>query len=63
VTAAAKEPPAALVDQLKPGGRMAIPVGPKDEVQQLSVLTKSEDGELSRHAEMPVRFTQLEEVI
>jgi protein-L-isoaspartate(D-aspartate) O-methyltransferase len=63
VTAAAKEPPPALIDQLAPGGRMLIPIGPKDEVQQLSVLTKDEDGEVSRHAVMPVRFTQLEEVI
>src|SRR4051794_2677919 len=36
VTAAAAEPPAALIAQLAPGGRMVIPLGGKD-VQQLSV--------------------------
>jgi protein-L-isoaspartate(D-aspartate) O-methyltransferase len=63
VTAAAKEPPAALIEQLKTGGRIVIPVGPKDEVQQLAVLTKRDDGTANRHDVMPVRFTQLEEVI
>jgi protein-L-isoaspartate(D-aspartate) O-methyltransferase len=63
VTAAAREPPSALTEQLKPGGRMVIPIGPKDEVQQLCVITKSQDGEAERHDIMPVRFTQLEDVI
>jgi protein-L-isoaspartate(D-aspartate) O-methyltransferase len=59
VTAAAKEPPQALVDQLAPGGRMVIPIGPKD-VQQLSVIEKQADGSVTRREIMPVRFTQLE---
>jgi len=59
VTAAAKEPPHALVDQLAPGGRMVIPLGPK-EVQQLSVVSRGEDGSLTLREVMPVRFTQLE---
>jgi len=59
VTAAAKEPPRALVDQLAPGGRMVIPLGPKD-VQQLSVVEKAADGAVSRREVMAVRFTQLE---
>jgi protein-L-isoaspartate(D-aspartate) O-methyltransferase len=59
VTAAANEPPRALVDQLAPGGRMAIPLGPK-EVQQLSVVEKGDDGATSVREIMPVRFTQLE---
>ncbi len=61
VTAAAGEPPQALIDQLKPGGRMVIPLGGKD-VQQLSVVEKDGDGEASSRALMPVRFTQLEVV-
>jgi protein-L-isoaspartate(D-aspartate) O-methyltransferase len=59
VTAAAAEPPAPLVDQLAPGGRMVIPLGPQ-EVQQLSAVTKKADGTLSTRHVMPVRFTRLE---
>jgi protein-L-isoaspartate(D-aspartate) O-methyltransferase len=59
VTAASADAPAALVEQLKPGGRMVIPLGGQD-VQQLSVIDKSADGEVTTQAIMPVRFTQLE---
>jgi protein-L-isoaspartate(D-aspartate) O-methyltransferase len=58
VTAAAAEPPAALVEQLSDSGRMVIPLGGQ-EVQQLSVVEKSAGGTTTR-AIMPVRFTQLE---
>ena len=59
VTAAAGEPPEALLDQLKPGGRMVIPLGGKD-VQQLTVIEKLADGQTITREVMPVRFTQLE---
>ena len=59
VTAAAKEPPPALIDQLAPGGRLVIPIGPK-EVQQLSVVEKGAGGGVTRRDVIPVRFTQLE---
>lgn len=59
VTAAAAEAPPALTEQLKPGGRMVIPLGSR-EVQQLSVLTKDHAGELATREIMPVRFTRLE---
>jgi protein-L-isoaspartate(D-aspartate) O-methyltransferase len=59
VTAAAAKPPQALIDELKPGGRMVIPLGGKD-VQQLSVVTKDADGEIATREVIPVRFTQLE---
>jgi protein-L-isoaspartate(D-aspartate) O-methyltransferase len=59
VTAAAAEPPQALVEQLTPGGRMVIPLGGKD-VQQLSLVEKRTDGSVETRAVMPVRFTQLE---
>ena len=62
VTAAAKAPPWALIDELRPGGRMVIPLGPKDEVQQLSVVEKKLDGSVATRAMMPVRFTELETV-
>jgi len=60
VTAAATEPPPALVDQLAPGGRMVIPLG-GDEIQQLSVVAKQPDGTIGTLPLMPVRFTRLEE--
>jgi protein-L-isoaspartate(D-aspartate) O-methyltransferase len=59
VTAAAPEPPAKLVEQLAPGGRMVIPLG-GGEVQQLSVVEKAIDGGLAIRALMAVRFTHLE---
>jgi protein-L-isoaspartate(D-aspartate) O-methyltransferase len=59
VTAAAKEPPPALLEQLAPGGRMVIPLG-GDDVQRLSVVTRGADGEAAVRPVLPVRFTQLE---
>ena len=60
VTAAAKEPPAALLEQLDADGRMVIPIGPEGEVQQLSVVGRNRDEGGETRAVMPVRFTQLE---
>jgi protein-L-isoaspartate(D-aspartate) O-methyltransferase len=62
VTAAAAEPPPALVDQLQAGGRMVIPIG-SEEIQQLSVVGKDANGEISTRSIMPVRFTRLEEAV
>jgi len=59
VTAAAAEPPAALLEQLAPGGRMVIPIGDAD-IQQLTVVEKAADDTVQTRAIMPVRFTQLE---
>jgi protein-L-isoaspartate(D-aspartate) O-methyltransferase len=59
VTAAAETPPAALLQQLKPGGRMVLPLGGKD-VQQLSVVSRNSEGQASIRQVMAVRFTQLE---
>lgn len=59
VTAAAREVPQPLLDQLKPGGRLVIPLGGKD-VQQLTVVQKDRDGSIDTREIMPVRFTQLE---
>jgi len=59
VTAAAEEPPPALIEQLEPGGRMVIPIGGHD-VQQLSVIDKTGSGEIRTREIMPVRFTELE---
>jgi protein-L-isoaspartate(D-aspartate) O-methyltransferase len=59
VTAATTAPPPALLEQLKPGGRMVLPLGGK-EVQQLSLVEKGSDGVTSTRSLMSVRFTQLE---
>ena len=59
VTAAAREAPQALLDQLAPGGRIVIPIGGED-VQQLSLVEKSRSGEIASRAILPVRFTRLE---
>jgi protein-L-isoaspartate(D-aspartate) O-methyltransferase len=59
VTAAAKQPPKALIEQLRPGGRLVLPVGP-EEAQQLTVVDKKGGGEIETRTIMPVRFTMLE---
>jgi protein-L-isoaspartate(D-aspartate) O-methyltransferase len=59
VTAAAPQVPQALLDQLKPGGRMVIPVGATRDVQELLVLTKRPDGSVERKSVLPVRFVPL----
>ncbi|HVF83164.1 MAG TPA: protein-L-isoaspartate(D-aspartate) O-methyltransferase [Sphingomicrobium sp.] len=59
VTAASPEPPQPLVEQLKPGGRMVLPLGDKNG-QQLTLMEKAEDGTIVSTAIMPVVFTQLE---
>ena len=58
VTAAANEPPRALLDQLKIGGRMIVPLGETRDTQQLVQIDKTEEG-LSETALLPVRFVPL----
>jgi protein-L-isoaspartate(D-aspartate) O-methyltransferase len=62
VTAAAEQPPPALLEQLRPGGRMVLPVG-LGEAQQLTVVDKNVEGRLSFREVLPVRFSQLEAVL
>jgi protein-L-isoaspartate(D-aspartate) O-methyltransferase len=59
VTAAAPHVPAALVEQLKPGGRMVIPVGGSGEIQYLNVIEKRVNGGSSEKRVLPVRFVPL----
>jgi len=59
VTAAPEEVPQPLIEQLAIGGRMVIPVGAEYEVQNLQVLTKEDDGQLSISNVIPVRFVPL----
>jgi protein-L-isoaspartate(D-aspartate) O-methyltransferase len=59
VTAAPDLIPPPLIDQLKPGGKMAIPAGLAD-AQQLILVEKDSRGAVSMKEILPVRFSQLE---
>ncbi len=56
VTAAADHVPPPLVAQLKPGGRMVIPVGSPFSTQHLILVEKSAEGEVRSRQLLPVRF-------
>jgi protein-L-isoaspartate(D-aspartate) O-methyltransferase len=62
VTAAAERPPVALLEQLKPGGRLVLPMGPSDD-QRLTVIDKDAAGNTRARELIPVRFTPLETVL
>lgn len=59
VTAAASFVPPPLIAQLKPGGRMVIPVGGRFLVQQLVLIEKAADGSVTTRQMLPVRFVPL----
>ncbi len=59
VTAVAAEVPPALIEQLRPGGRMVMPVGDPDGSQMLVLLTKDASGVMSRRDVLPVQFVPL----
>lgn len=59
VTAAASHVPPPLLKQLKPGGRMVIPVGSRFYVQYLVVINKDEHEKLNTRKVLPVRFVPL----
>ena len=59
VTAAASHVPPPLIQQLKPGGRMVIPVGSPFLVQHLVVVEKHPDGKVTSKQILPVRFVPL----
>ena len=62
LTAAAEDPPAPLLEQLKVNGIMVLPVGQSDSVQTMIKITKTEKG-LSYHEMGEVRFVPLVEGI
>jgi protein-L-isoaspartate(D-aspartate) O-methyltransferase len=63
VTAAAeRRPPPALLEQLKPGGRLVLPLGP-DEAQRLVAVDKDPAGQTRARPLIPVRFSRLETVL
>jgi protein-L-isoaspartate(D-aspartate) O-methyltransferase len=59
VTAAAEEIPQALTAQLAEGGKMILPLGPRDGTQYIVKLTKRPNGELTRETLIAVRFVPL----
>ncbi len=59
VTAAASHIPPPLVQQLKPGGRMVIPVGSAFAVQQLVLVQRDANDEVRIRQILPVRFVPL----
>ena len=59
VTAAAGHVPPPLVAQLKPGGRMVIPVGAPFHTQELVLLSKGRDGRVAMREILPVAFVPL----
>jgi protein-L-isoaspartate(D-aspartate) O-methyltransferase len=58
-TAAAGRVPEPLLEQLKPGGRMILPVEGDFGFQHLILITKDEDGNLQQKNVMPVRFVPM----
>lgn len=56
VTAAPPRIPQPLIDQLRPGGRLVIPVGPDTLSQELVVAVKQADGSIRRRQVLPVAF-------
>ncbi len=57
VTAAAGKMPTALMEQLKSGGKMVIPVGPR-EVQKIMLIHRLEDGSFTYKELMAVQFVE-----
>lgn len=59
VTAAADHIPPPLIEQLRPGGRLIIPLGSPFSVQQLVLVTKDLKGKVSERPIIAVRFVPL----
>ncbi|TAK61824.1 protein-L-isoaspartate(D-aspartate) O-methyltransferase [Methylobacter sp.] len=59
VTAVASHIPPPLIKQLKPGGRMVIPVGAQFMTQYLVLVTKDVDGKVTARQTLPVSFVPL----
>jgi protein-L-isoaspartate(D-aspartate) O-methyltransferase len=52
--------PPPLLGQLKPGGRMVLPLGPGDSMQMLTVIDKGTDGSVRQKSVLPVRFAPMQ---
>ena len=58
VTAVGEDIPEKLVEQLRPGGHLVLPIG-TDSDQNLAVVKKDEDNEITMRHVLPVRFVPL----
>ena len=56
VAAAAPSPPPALVQQLKPGVKLVIPLGPAGGAQYLTVISRTTEGKVRENKVLPVAF-------
>ncbi|TIT71720.1 MAG: protein-L-isoaspartate O-methyltransferase, partial [Mesorhizobium sp.] len=61
VSVAAERTPPALLNQLKPGGRLVLPLA-SEEVQFLTIIDKDAVGQLETRKLIPVRFSRLETI-
>ncbi|NJO37323.1 MAG: protein-L-isoaspartate(D-aspartate) O-methyltransferase [Rhizobiales bacterium] len=52
--------PLPLIHQLKPGGRLVMPLGPADGAQDLIVIRRTADGRITQKRIMPVRFSPMQ---
>lgn len=59
VTAAAEEIPPPLLQQLKAGGKLVIPVGEEFGYQELLLIEVNANGEVEKRSVLPVRFVPL----
>ncbi|HEU0135552.1 MAG TPA: protein-L-isoaspartate(D-aspartate) O-methyltransferase, partial [Allosphingosinicella sp.] len=59
VTAGADHIPAPLLDQLRTGGRMVIPLGRRPDTLELTLVDKDARGRVRKRALLPVRFVPL----
>jgi len=59
VTAAPDHVPQPLIDQLKPGGRLIVPIGPVSATQELRLIEKDAGGKVTTRELLPVRFVPL----
>ena len=59
MTAAATRVPRALVEQLKQGGRMVIPIGPQSRTQEFTLVQKRADGGITQRVVLPVMFVPM----
>ncbi len=59
VTCAPEKIPEPLIQQLKPGGRIVIPLGKVNQIQNLVVVEKDNNGKLKKKVQYPVRFVPM----
>ncbi|RPI08185.1 MAG: protein-L-isoaspartate(D-aspartate) O-methyltransferase [Acidobacteriales bacterium] len=59
LTAAPEKVPQALLDQLKPGGKLVAPVGKTSFTQELVLMEKGRDGRIRERSVLPVRFVPM----